>query len=437
MVRPLLLALLLFVSTAQAAILKVRIDGVIDPITSEFIQKAVRQAAESKAEFLLIEMSTPGGLGISMQEIIQAILNSKVPVVCYVTPSGGHAASAGFFILLSADVAAMAPGTNTGAAHPVQLIPIGETSVEMENLRSIVKQRKRNYDLAEKAVLESKSFTAQEALDGGLIDLVARNEQELLKRLDGREVTRFSGEAQKLRTAGERVEVLEPSWREKILSFIADPEIALILGLLGLLGLYIEFTHPGFVLPGVAGAISLILAFLGFSLIPVNIIGVLLILLAFGLFIAEVKVQGFGVLGVGGVISMVLGMLFLVNTPFPGIGIGLGLALAVALPFAAIFIFLLRLVIRAHQRQVTTGEAGLIGMTGQARTDIGPEGGRVFVQGEWWRASSRAPIAKGTRIRILEARNLDLLVEPCAESQADLVSESKEATMTEDPKEDR
>jgi len=432
MIRLLVLCVVFSCSIAQAAIYKVKIEGVIDPITSEFIRKAVRQAEENRAEFLLMELSTPGGLGISMQEIIQSILNSKVPIVCHVTPQGTHAASAGFFILLSADIAVMAPGTNTGSAHPV--FPFGmENKILLEkvrndalaSLRSIVKQRKRNYEMAEKAVTESKSYTAQEALDGGLIDFVARDQRELLEKLKGRQLTRFSGETQTIEVQGQQIVEIERTFREKILSAIANPNLAIVLGLLGLLGIYLEFTHPGLILPGVVGTIALILALVGFSLIPINMVGALLILIALGLFVAEVKVQGFGLLGVAGAVAMVLGILFLVDTPYPGVRIGLGLALGVAVPFAIIFVFLLRLVIRAQMNRVTTGEAGLVGLIGEARTEITPEGGRVFVNGEWWRASSGVPIPEGARVRILEARNLDLIVEPYLESQANVVSENE------------
>ncbi|HUV13338.1 MAG TPA: NfeD family protein [Acidobacteriota bacterium] len=413
------LIFILSVSQPWAEILRVEIDGVIDPITSEFIGTSVDEAERAEAEFLLIWLSTPGGLGISMQEIVQTILNSKVPVVCYVTPKGAHAASAGFFILLAADVAVMAPGTNTGAAHPV--FPFGmEDKVMLEkvkndalaSLRSIVNQRERNYELAEKGVLESASFTSQEALDGGLIDLIANDEADLLVQLEGREITRFTGERQVIQIQGQGVRAIEKTFRQKILSEIANPNFALILGVLGLLGLYLEFTHPGMIVPGVVGGICLLLALLGFSLLPISFIGVLLILLALGLFIAEVKVQGFGILGFGGIIAMVFGILLLVDSPYPQLRIGLGTALAVVIPFAAIVIFLLRLVIRSHLRKVTTGEAGLIGQIGVTRTGVGPEGGTVFVNGEIWRAVSDVTIPAGSRVRIVRAKNLDVRVEP-------------------------
>ena len=322
MMRALGLLLLLSTSVVQAEIVKVEIDGPIDPITSEFITSAIDQAEASNAEFLLIRLATPGGLGISMQEIIQSILNSPVPIVCFVAPQGSRAASAGFFILLSADVAVMAPGTNTGAAHPV--FPFGmENKIMLEKvkndavagLRAIVQQRKRNYELAEKGVLESKSYTAQEALEGGLIDLVVDDQKALLVALEGKRIQRFSGDSQVLTTTGQDIRGIEMTFRQKVLSSIANPNVALILGVAGLLGLYLEFSSPGLILPGMLGGISLLLALLGFSLLPVNYIGILLILLALGLFVAEVTVQGFGLLGAGGTVAMLLGILFLVDSP--------------------------------------------------------------------------------------------------------------------------
>lgn len=422
MMRLIPLFLLLMWPSVRAEILRVEIEGVIDPITSEFIATSVKEAEASQAEFLLIRLATPGGLGISMQEIIQTILNSKVPIVCYVSPRGAHAASAGFFILLAADVAAMSPGTNTGAAHPV--FPFGmENKIMLEkvkndalaSLRSIVKQRKRNYDLAEKGVLESKSYTAAEAVEGGLIDLIANSEEELLEALQGREVTRFTGETQVLETRNNPIRTLEMTFRQRVLSEIADPNFSLILGVIGVLGLYIEFTHPGMILPGIVGGICLLLALLGFSLLPVNIIGVLLVFLAIGLFVAEVKVQGFGVLGIGGIVSMILGFIFLIDSPYPEMRVDLGVALALAVPFAVIFIFLLRLVIKSHISRVSTGEAGMVGAFGIARDDVGPDGGRVLVNGEFWKAYSELPVSAGTKVRVTRMRHLEIWVEPAEE----------------------
>ncbi|MFQ5740568.1 MAG: nodulation protein NfeD [Acidobacteriota bacterium] len=417
--RGVFLIFLLATSLLRGEIVKVEIDGVIDPITSEFIQGAVQEAQRRKAEFLLIRLATPGGLGVSMQEIIQEILNSTVPVVCFVAPKGSHAASAGFLILLSADVAAMAPGTNTGAAHPV--FPFGmDNKVMLEkvkndilaNLRSIMEERNRNYDLAQKGVEESKSFTAKEALEGGLIDLMAHDEEELLRKLDGFEVTRFAGGKVKLRAQGQSLSLIKKTFRQEVLAAIANPNLALVLGVLGLLGLYLEFHAPGMVFPGVAGAICLVLSLLGFSLLPVNYVGVLLILLSIGLFIAEVMVQGFGILGIGGAISLVLGLLVLVDSPYPDLRIGLEIALAVALPFALIFMFLLWVLIKNQGARVATGKEGLEGMIGLARTPISREGGKVFVHGEWWRAVASGTIESGRKVRVIRVNNLTLLVEP-------------------------
>ena len=411
--------LLLGTPRVQAEILKMDIDGVIDPVTSEFIRDGLQAAHEASSELVLIRLNTPGGLGISMQEIIQDILNSPVPVVCYVGPQGSHAASAGFFILLSADVAAMSPGTNTGAAHPV--FPLGmENEVMLEkvtndalaNLRAIVKQRSRNYELAEKGVLESVSYTAEEALEGKLIDLIADNESELLSQLDGFEVRRLDGEPSRLNLSGLTTRVFEMTARQEFLSAIASPNLALILGLVGLLGLYVEFTHPGTIAPGVVGAICLLLALLGFSLLPVNYVGVLLIILALGLFIAEVTIQGFGVLGIGGTISLVLGLVFLIDSPYPALRIGYPVALAVALPFAAVFCFFLWVVVRNRNTPVTTGKEGLIGVEGVARTPISSQGGKVFVLGEWWNAVAEGSIAAGEKVEIVEVRHLTLYVQP-------------------------
>jgi membrane-bound serine protease (ClpP class) len=409
--------LLSFAVSLQGEILKVEIDGIIDPVSSEFITAAFEEADSSGAEFLLMRLSTPGGLGISMQEIIQEILNSPVPVVCYVSPKGTHAASAGFFILLAADVAAMAPGTNTGAAHPV--FPFGiENEVMLEkvkndslaSLRTIVELRDRNLELAEKGVAESKSYTEKEAVEAGLIDLVANDEKELLEKLDGMTVSRPDGLEVTLKTEGQSVRLYEMTQRQKILSSLANPNIAVILGVIGALGLYFEFTSPGMIVPGVVGGICLILAMLGFSFIPINMAGVLLLLLAIGLFIAEVKIQGFGILGFGGVLAMLLGLLFLVDAPFPELRIGYTMALAITIPFAVIVIFLLRLVLRSHFAHVVTGESGMEGLLGYAATQIGPKGGTAKVEGEIWRAKSSRVIKKGQEIRVVKAVNIDLTV---------------------------
>ncbi|MEE8587651.1 MAG: nodulation protein NfeD [Acidobacteriota bacterium] len=418
MKRALFLACMLSSSPLAAEILKVKIDGGIDPVTAEFIQSAVERAREEEAEMLLIQLSTPGGWATSMQEIIQQILNSEVPIVCYVHPQGTHAASAGFFILLASDVAAMSPGTNTGAATPV--FPFGgenETLLAkvkndaLANLRSIVERRQRNYEMAAKAVEEAQSFTDQEALEGGLIDLVAEDEADLLAQLDGREISRFTGEKQILKTRGQRVVEIEMTFRQRLLSTLAQPNLALILGLMGLVGLYFEFTNPGMVVPGVVGGICLLLGLMGFAMLPINMIGVLLLLLAVGFFIAEIKVQGFGVLGIGGAVAMFLGLLLLIDSPFPDLRIDPMLALGAAISFAVVFLFLMRLAFHAVTSPVLTGNEGLVGRLGVARSEVNSQGGKVFIVGEWWDAVSAQPVPAGARIRVVQADRLSLTVE--------------------------
>ena len=413
------LLLCFLVQPVLGEIVKIEVVGAIDPVQAEFIRGAVEHAEEVEAEFLLIRLSTPGGLGISMQEIVQAILNSEVPVVCFVAPPGSHAASAGFFILLAADVAAMAPATNTGAAHPV--FPFGaEDEVLLEkvrndalaSLRSIVEQRKRNYELAEKGVTDSKSYTAREALDGSLIDLIAEDEEDLLSQLEGRRVERLHGEVRTLSVGGQTVENLGMTGRQRLLSAIASPNLALLLGVFGLLGLYLEFQSPGLVIPGVAGAICLVLSLLGFSLLPINYIGVLLLLLGGGLLVGEALIQGFGFLGIGGSMSIILGLLFLIDSPYPELRIGWGMALAVGIPVAVISLLFLWALVKGFRGRVVTGREGLIGKIAVARSPVNDNGGRVFVHGELWNAVSDDPVESGQRVRVVRVENLTLFVEP-------------------------
>jgi membrane-bound serine protease (ClpP class) len=409
---------------SRAEIARIDLNGIIDPITSEYVVRGIARANAEHAQFVLLRLQTPGGLGTSMEEMIAAILNSGIPVVAYVAPSGSSAASAGFFVLMAADVASMAPGTNTGAAHPLLEIagfPIegGEagktltekiTSNATAYLRSITGKRHRNVAEAEKAVVESKSFTDSEALDNHLIDFVARDEDELLRKLQGYKVQLFSGKSVTLSPQGQAVVSYQMTSREKFLGTISEPNLALLLGVLGLILLYVEFTHPGMVAPGVIGGISFLLSILGFSFLPVNYVGVLLILLAVGLFIAEVKVQGFGVLGLGGVVAMVIGMLILIDSPDPAVRIGLTTALSAALPFAVIFMILLFALIKSYRQKASTGSAGMIGLVGVADCDVFAEG-RVRVRGEYWQAHAAAPIKAGTQVRVVGIDNLNLHVE--------------------------
>lgn len=409
---------------AWGAIARIDLNGSIDPVTAEFVVRSITQAEKENATFFLMRLHTPGGFASSMEEIISKMLSSKIPVVVYVTPSGSKAASAGFFILLASDIAAMTPGTNTGAAHPLMAIggfPVsggeaGKTLTEKITsnatafLRSIAGKRNRNTAEAEKGVTESKSFTDAEALNAHLIDFVAKDETELLAKLQGYRVRLFSGEERVLNTQGQSILEYRMTTREKLLSTISQPNLALLLGVVGLILLYFEFTHPGFIAPGVIGGICVLLSVLGLSFLPINYVGVLLILLAIGLFIAEVKVGGFGVLGIGGLVSMVIGMLILIDTPDPAVRIGLYTALGLALPFAVIFMILLFALFRSYTQKVSTGDQGMIGLIGIADSDIF-QSGRVKVRGEYWTARSASPIPAGKAVTIVAIENLLLKVE--------------------------
>ncbi len=413
---------------------EIPVNSVIHPISAEYVTAGMEQAIRQRVDLILIQLSTPGGLDTSMRLIIEKILSSPVPVVVYVGPSGSRAASAGFFILLSADVAAMAPGTNTGAAHPV-FIGAGETNEVMEQkvendaaayLRSIAGQRGRNVELAEEGVTESRSFTEAEALENRLIEYVASDRADLIQQLDGAEVTRFDGEKQVLRLAGAQIEVYAPSFRQTFLSQILDPNVAFILLILGILGLYVEFSNPGLIIPGVAGGIALILGLFALSLLPVNWAGAALILLAIVFFVLEAKFATSGILAAGGVLSMVLGALMLINTRLPGGTVALPTALSVALPFALITVFLLRLVVRARRVKATTGVIGMIGEMGRVQTALDLRG-RVYVHGELWEAVSPKPLSPGELVRVRAVEGLSLLVDPVSNSHPTSAQSSPEA----------
>src|SRR5581483_11684573 len=370
------------------------------------ISRAIDQGKNRKTAVILIRLNTPGGLMEAMRESIEKIVASPIPVVTYVTPSGGRAASAGFFILEAGDVAAMAPGTNTGAAHPVilgsQMDPVMKQKVENDaaaSLRSIASKRGRNAELAQKAVFESRSFTDKEALEDRLIDLIATSETDLLAKLDGREVARLDGSRQVLHTAGAVIVPYEATLRERILAAIADPNVALIILIIGALGIYIEFSSPGLIAPGVAGAILVLLGLSAISVLPINWLGAALLLLALVLFVLEAKFTSHGILGAGGAIAMVLGATMLIDSPLPELRIRLSTAIAVALRFAAITMLLLTLVVRARRSKVITGTDGMLGETGIVLSAVAPEG-KVFIRGEYWDAISPVPIPSGARVRV-------------------------------------
>jgi len=402
-----------------AGIYKITIDAPIHPITSEYIVQTIDLAERENAKLLLMTLNTPGGLDTSMREIIEKIVYSKVPVAAYVSPSGARSASAGFFIGVACDIYVMAPGTNTGAAHPVGISITGQSMDKtMEEkvthdaasyIKTLAEKRGRNIQMAEDAVRKSLSFTEQEALKGGLIDFVARNDGEILDRLEGKTLKRFDGTETTLALKGEAVIDHPMSFRQRFLLTISNPNLAYILLMLGLLGLYFEFAHPGAILPGVLGGISLLLAIFSFQILPINYVGLLLILLAIVLFIVEVKVQSFGVLAIGGVISMVIGSMMLVKSPIPELRPSLKLIIPVAAGISTIFIFLVVIVVRAHARRAVTGKEGMIGEIGVARTDISP-GGKVFVHGEIWEAEATEPIAKGERVEVVQVNGLKISV---------------------------
>jgi membrane-bound serine protease (ClpP class) len=412
-------------SAAASNVVELYIDGEIEPILAEYIVRGISQANDQHASLVLITMNTPGGLDTSMRSIIQAILRSSVPVVTYVYPTGSRAASAGFFILLSADIAAMSPGTETGAASP--LIELGGQPVQIDDtlrkkivndatayLRAYTSKRGRNSDLAATAVTDAKAFSDKEALDGKLIDIVTASREDLLAKLDGRSITRFDGTTLQLALTHPVITALDMTSREKFLSRIVQPDAFFILLIMGILGLYAEFTHPGVFAPGVMGVIALVLALFAMHMLPINFAGLLLIVVALVLFVLEAKYPTHGVLGVGGVVAMVLGALFLIDSPLTGMGVSLGAALGVAIPCALIVIFLMRLVLRSRTWKQTTGKEELIGEVGEVTEAVEPpEVGMVFVHGELWRAAARGgeEIPKGARVRVKKVAGLTLEVE--------------------------
>ena len=405
------------VASAAGRVIAVDVDGVIHPVTVEIISHAIDEASRDHASAVLLRLNTPGGLLDATREITSKMIASSVPVIAYVTPSGGRAASAGFFLLEAADIAAMAPGTNTGASSPVlmgeQMDQVMRNKVENDAsawLRSIVTKRGRNAELAEKTIREAKAFTEKEALDDHLIDLIEPDQAALLNALDGREITRFDGRKEVLRTAGAEVTAYRPTARERIIGAVADPNVAFILLVVGALGIYVEFSSPGLIFPGVAGGILALLGLSGLAVLPINWIGVALLILGVSMFVLEAKFTAHGTLGIGGSIAMVLGALLLVNGP-PEMRIHLSTALAVTIPFALITMFLVSLVIRARANKALMSNGGLLNETGEARTALAPSG-KVFVHGEYWDAESSSPVEPGTEVRVVGVDGMKLRVEP-------------------------
>jgi membrane-bound serine protease (ClpP class) len=417
MLRILIALLCSSLYAAPAKVIVVPVDHVVHPITVEIVTRAVERAQRENADLLLITINTPGGLLDATHRIIEKLNASTVPVVTFVSPSGARAASAGFFLLQAGDIAAMAEGTNTGAATPVllgqQMDPVMRQKVENDtaaSLRSLVSHHHRNVELAEKTIREAKSFTDTEALQNNLIDLVAKDEKDLLKQLNGREVTRFNGTKQKLNLEGAVIEEFRQSVREQIINAISDPNIAFVLLVIGVLGIYVELNSPGLVFPGVIGGIAVLLALSALSVLPVNWIGVALLVLALTLFILEAKFTSHGILGVGGTAAMILGTLLLIDGP-PELRIRPLTAFGLALPFAAITIFLATIAFRARENKVLTGKDSLINEIAITRTPLAPEG-KVFLHGEYWNAVSTKPVESGAHVRVTAVQGLKLLVEP-------------------------
>jgi membrane-bound serine protease (ClpP class) len=413
-----LLALVLLAASADASILRIRVNDMIHPISDEYIGRGLASAAQAKDAAVVIELTTPGGLIDSTRSIVEKMMTSKVPVIVYVSPAGSRAASAGFFILEAADISAMAPGTNTGAAHPVIL---GEKmddvmKTKMENdaaafMRTIASRRGRNVAVAESAVRQSKSFTEDEALQQKLIDYIAPNLNSLLRAVEGRTIRRYDGTTMKLHVAGQPIRDYDMSVKERLMSMLMDPNIAFLLFALGSLAIFAELNHPGAVVPGVVGVISILLALFALNLLPTRYAALSLLIAAFVLFALEAKYATHGVLGIGGVICMIFGALFLVDGPIPEMRVHLFTALIVSVPIGLITVFLMTLVIRARRNRVVTGSEGMIGEIGVARTQLEPTG-KVFVHGELWNAVARTTVPPGARVRVSAVDGLRLIVEP-------------------------
>jgi membrane-bound serine protease (ClpP class) len=418
-----LAAILILNSVSSAEILKIVVNDTIQPISEEYIARAIDEAARRNDQAILIEITTPGGLVESTRHIIDKITNSSVPVIVYITPTGSRAGSAGIFILEAADIAAMAPGTNAGAAHPV-LIGLFAPKVDdemkrkMENdtaalMRSVVSRRGRNVEAAVSAVLESKSFTEQEALSQHLVDYVASSENDLFRQMDGKTFKRFNGQEVTLNLTGQPIAPFGMTLKQQILDYLMDPDIAFILLAIGALALYAEFNHPGAVVPGTVGVVFILVAAFALNLLPTRFAALGLILAAFALFAAEAKFATHGVLTVGGIALLTLGGLLLVDSPIPEMRVHLLTALAVSIPLGLITAFLMTLALKARRNKVVTGMEGLVGETGIAQTTLSPRG-TIFVHGELWDAVSSADVPAGSSVVVQRVDGLVLQVEPLA-----------------------
>jgi len=400
----------------KAPIFTVEVDGIINPATAKFITDSIDQATQQGAQCLIIQLDTPGGLMDSMRIIVKKILASSIPVIVYVSPGGARAASAGVFITMSAHLAVMAPSTHIGAAHPVTLGEGKEDKTMSEKIvndtvsyiKTIAKNRGKNVDWAEKAVRKSVSITEEEALKLNVVDFISPDLQDLLTKLDGR-VIKFDGMARTLLTKGIQPQSLRMSWRYRLLDIISNPTIAYILLMLGIYGIFFELSNPGAILPGVVGGIFLILAFFALQMLPINFAGLALILFAIILFIAEIKVVSHGLLAVGGVISLFLGSLMLIESPTEYMRVSLSVIIPAVLVSAAFFIFAITMAVKARVSKPTTGTEGLLGEIGVATTSIDLEG-KVSIHGEYWNVVSDNPIQAGEKVQVTSVKDLKLKV---------------------------
>lgn len=418
-----ILMLPLLLCAQQPQISLVSLQGPVNPVTAEYLRRNLEEAAGRGDRLFVVEIDTPGGLDSAMRQSVKAIFASAVPVVVYVTPSGARAASAGAVIALAADICAMAPGTNIGAAHPVSIG--GEkadkvTEAKILNdaeayVEGIARTRGRNAEIARKMVRESISLAAERALEEKVIDLIAADREELFKKLEGRRVVR-GGKETVLRLAGARVVTHEMGTRERILNAISNPNVAFVLMLMGFLGIFFELSNPGVILPGVIGGISLILAFFAFQTLPVNYAGVLLILLALILFVAEIMIVSHGILAIGGVIAMVLGALLLFPSPEPYLRLSWSVIVPTVLLTVLYFVVVVAKVIEAHRQRPATGREAMLGEHAVADTDIMPEG-KVWLRGEIWNAASPEPISKGEKVEVTAVEGLRVTVKKLPEEK--------------------
>lgn len=407
--------------SVRADVLKIVVDDTIHPLVADHIAKAIHEAEVNHDEAVLIELRTPGGLMDSMREIVTVVLKSPVPILVYVAPSGSRAASAGFYILEAADIAAMAPGTNTGSAHPVLGNGLPMDSVlkdKIENdaaalLRSYSAKRGRNVEIAESAVRQSKAFSSDEALAAHLIDFIAVSDSDLLRQADGRTVTRFDGSKAVLRLAGKPIRNFKLTIRDNTLNYLMDPNVSAFLLLIGIVAIFVEFNHPGLVAPGAVGFVCLMLVAFAFHLLPFRYGSVAMIIAAFVLFALEAKFQSHGALGICGVLLLMIGTLLLVDGPIPEMRVKWQTAIAVSLPLGAITIFLMNIGIRARRAKVRTGPESMIGATAVVQSPLTPQG-KVYIQGETWDAVAPSGVEVGRPVVVRRVDKMVLYVEPQA-----------------------